>query len=238
MVSGLRVNMWKSKMYGVGVDQYFLQAASQFLSCKLDRIPFKFLGVVVGGNPRRSTFLNPVITNMNAKLSPWIGRLLSIGGRVTLINSVITNLPVYYLSFFKLPIKVNEEIVKLQRNFLWHNVEERKGVNWISWKTICKHKEDGGLGVKDMLAFNKALLTKWLWRFLKEDNAIWRGILEERYGLLHERIIFKTIKATISMKSLWWRDLMQIGDVDDEYGFTQLLSIRIGDGSKTSFWLS
>lgn len=27
-VSGLRINMWKSKIYGVGIDQYFLQAAS------------------------------------------------------------------------------------------------------------------------------------------------------------------------------------------------------------------
>ncbi|XP_058724457.1 uncharacterized mitochondrial protein AtMg01250-like [Vicia villosa] len=91
MVSGLRVNMWKSKLYGVGLDQYFLEAVSCFLCCKLDKIPFKFLGVTVGGNPRSVSFWNLIMENLRAKLSPWIGRILSIGGRVTLINSVITN---------------------------------------------------------------------------------------------------------------------------------------------------
>ncbi|XP_058747108.1 uncharacterized protein LOC131620105 [Vicia villosa] len=135
---GLRVNMWKSKLYGIEMDQHFMQAASQFLCCKLDQIPFKFLGVIVGGNPRSITFWEPVLVNMRAKLSPWIGSMLSIGGRVALINSVLTNLPIYYMSFYKLPKKVVEDMVRIQRNFLWHNAAERNGVEWIGWRTICK----------------------------------------------------------------------------------------------------
>lgn len=61
MVSGLRVNIWKSKLYGIGVDDFFLQAASQFLCCKLDSVPFKFLGVIVGGNPRKVGFWKPIL---------------------------------------------------------------------------------------------------------------------------------------------------------------------------------
>lgn len=100
MVSGSRVNMWKSKLYVIGIDDYFLHDASQFLCCKLDTIPFKFFGISVGGNPRRVNFWNLILVSVREKLSPWIGRLLSIGGIVTLINSVITNLLVCYLSFF------------------------------------------------------------------------------------------------------------------------------------------
>lgn len=143
MVSGLRVNIWKSKLYGIGIGDYFLQAANQFLCCKLDNIPFKFLGIIVGGNPERVNFWNLILDNMKAKLSPWIGRLLSIGDIVTLINSVITNLPIYYLSFFKIPNKVKDEIIKIQRNFLWHNAEEKKkgliglaGIRYVSIKMM------------------------------------------------------------------------------------------------------
>jgi hypothetical protein len=45
--------------------------------------------------------------------------MLSIGGRVTLINSVLSSLPLYYFSFFKAPSCVLKELVTVQRNFLW-----------------------------------------------------------------------------------------------------------------------
>ncbi|XP_058748653.1 uncharacterized protein LOC131621636 [Vicia villosa] len=196
MVSGLRVNMLKSKLYGIEIEHYFLQAASQFLCCKVDSIPFKFLGVVVGGNPRRARFWNPILDNMKAKLSPWIGRLLSIGGRVAL----------------------------------------KKGVDWISWATVCKHHEDGGLGVKDLDLFNIALLTKWLWRLLNNHEPSWKGILEARYGTFHARILFKRQFGNKAMESTWWRDLMKIADNSEATGFTKQLSIKLGDGVNEPFW--
>lgn len=49
---------------------------------------------------------------------------------------------------------------------------------------MCKPKEYGGTGIKDVDVFDRAMLTKWLWRFIKETNAFWRGILE--YILLEE----------------------------------------------------
>lgn len=69
------------------------------------------------------------------------------------------NLPVYFLSFFKLPKKVKKEFIKVQKNFLW-----------ISWRTVCREKEEGGIGIKDLELFNKFLLTKWLWRFINDKD--------------------------------------------------------------------
>lgn len=53
MVSGLSINMVKSKLYGVGIREKFMQDASLFLSCKRDKVPFKLLGIYVDDNPRR-----------------------------------------------------------------------------------------------------------------------------------------------------------------------------------------
>jgi hypothetical protein len=53
LVSGLKVNFFKSKLYGINLDNDFLRALSAFLHCGVDSIPFKFLGIPVGANPRR-----------------------------------------------------------------------------------------------------------------------------------------------------------------------------------------
>ncbi|XP_058723629.1 uncharacterized protein LOC131595320 [Vicia villosa] len=127
MVSGLSINMAKSKVYGVGIEGQFLNAASHFLCCKVDKIPFKFLGIVVGGNHRRLDFWKPVVKGVKDKLSAWKGRFLSMGGRKTLINAVLANIPVYYLSFFKVPVKIVHELTSIQRNFLWNGSTEKGG---------------------------------------------------------------------------------------------------------------
>lgn len=53
MISRLRLNMWKSKIYGIDVREHFLHASSYFLSFKIDSVPFKFAGILIGLNHRR-----------------------------------------------------------------------------------------------------------------------------------------------------------------------------------------
>lgn len=106
MVSRLRINMFETKLYEIGIDQYFLLAAAQFLLRKIDFIPFKFLGIMVGGNHMRVEFWKPIARSLKEKLSSRKGRMLLMGGRISLINSVRSNLPVYYFSFFKVPAKI------------------------------------------------------------------------------------------------------------------------------------
>jgi hypothetical protein len=52
MASGLKVNFWKSCLFGVNVSNDFLTMASDFLNCRLGHLPFKYLGLPVGANSR------------------------------------------------------------------------------------------------------------------------------------------------------------------------------------------
>ena len=54
MVSILRINFWKSNMYGVNMDQHFFQEAEVFLHWKVASLPFNFLGLLDRVNLRRS----------------------------------------------------------------------------------------------------------------------------------------------------------------------------------------
>ncbi|MCI11277.1 LINE-1 reverse transcriptase like, partial [Trifolium medium] len=87
LVSGLKVNFYKSKLYGINLDDSFLRAASSFLNCGVESIPFRFLGIPVGANLRRRATWLHILELMKKRLSAWNGLHLSIGGRVTLINS-------------------------------------------------------------------------------------------------------------------------------------------------------
>lgn len=62
-----------------------------------------------------------------------------------MLNAVLANIPIYFLSFSKAPKEVVHNLVSIQRRFLWGGVDEVKKVCWISWEDICKHKKDGGL---------------------------------------------------------------------------------------------
>ena len=41
---------------------------------------------------------------------------------------------------------------------------------------------NGGLGIRKLTTFNKALLGKWLWRFGIEENMLWRRVVALKYG--------------------------------------------------------
>ena len=55
---------------------------------------------------------------MKTKLDRWKGRFISMSGRICLIIFVLSTIPLFYISMFKLPSVVLKKIVKLQRNFL------------------------------------------------------------------------------------------------------------------------
>lgn len=48
---------------------------------------------------------------------------------------------------------------KIELISVWHTKHP-----FISWRMLCKPKEDGGLGLKNLRAWNKALIAKTLWK--------------------------------------------------------------------------
>ena len=89
-------------------------------------------------------------------------KLLSRGERLTLIQSILSSFPIYYLSLFKAPISVICSLEKLMRDFFWEGGDLVGGDHLVRWEEVCKAKENGGLDIGNLERRNKAFLMKWL----------------------------------------------------------------------------
>ncbi len=71
---------------------------------------------------------------------------------------------------------------KLQWNFLWGGMGDEFKFHLVRWDTICQLDQSGGLGVRNLTIFTGALLRKWLWRYGHKRNALWRWVIDLKYG--------------------------------------------------------
>lgn len=111
----------------------------------------------------------------------------------------------------------------------------KKKVAWVNWVEICKPKESGGPGVKNLGGFNEALLGKWAWRLLEGKDALWARVLSSKYGDFMENVVeCRGGKVRDRLWSSWWRDLVRL--VGCRGWFGDGLSRVVGNGLSTKFW--
>ena len=85
---------------------------------------------------------------------------MSVGGRLVLINSVLTSLAMFMLSFFEVPKGVLEKLDYFRTRFFWQYDEHKKKYRLVKWSILCQPKEIGGLGIKNLDIQNRCLLSK------------------------------------------------------------------------------
>jgi len=101
MVSGLKINFFKSSLIGVNVPEEFMGMACDFLNCSQGSLPFKYLGLPVGANPRSLATWEPLVNLLTGKLNSWGHKYISFGGRIVLLNSVLNSIPIFLFVFFE-----------------------------------------------------------------------------------------------------------------------------------------
>jgi hypothetical protein len=87
----------------VNVHLSWLTEAALVLKCKVGNLPFVYLALPIGGDARRLSFWDPLITRLKSRLLEWKSKHLSFGGQLVLLKFVMSSMPVYALSFFKAP---------------------------------------------------------------------------------------------------------------------------------------
>ena len=85
---------------------------------------------------------------------------LSKRGNVTLIKSLLSSLPTYFLSLLPLPGKAAKCMEKLHRDFLWNGIGGEPKIHLVNWAKVCKPVQVGELGIRRLGSLNSVLLGK------------------------------------------------------------------------------
>ncbi|XP_074288985.1 uncharacterized protein LOC141614130 [Silene latifolia] len=118
---------------------------------------------------------------MIKRIRGWNKRRISYSSRLILVKSVLATLHNYWAQIFILPAGVMDKIQALCRNFLWEGNDTYSKAPLVAWKTICKIKEHGGLGLLDSRARNIAAVGKLVWWMVSKNDHLWIKWIDKIY---------------------------------------------------------
>ncbi|GJW01191.1 RNA-directed DNA polymerase, eukaryota [Tanacetum coccineum] len=134
---------------------------------------FRYLGVMVGENMARHKAWSNVTLKLRSRLSKWKTKTLSVGGRLTLLKSVLGASPLFYMSIFKTPKGILKEMESIRNNFFIGADPSEKKITWVAWNQVLASKEKGGLGVSSLIISHSGFRYSSNWcSILREMNSL------------------------------------------------------------------
>ena len=226
-LSGLKINFHKSEIFCFGKAKEHEVFYSQLFGCGVGKFPFRYLGLPMHTRKLSNKDWRSIENRIENKLSGWKGKMLSLGGCLVLINSVLSGLPMFMMSFFELPKGVLEKIDCFRSRFYWQSDHHKRKYRLAKWEIMCQPKIQGGLGIHNLDLQNKCLMSKWLFKLLNADD-MWQELLRNKY--IKDKTIGSCTKRPTD--SHFWKGLMNVKDSFMTFG-----SFKVKDGSQTRFWM-
>ncbi|KAL0386697.1 UNVERIFIED_CONTAM: hypothetical protein Slati_4586700 [Sesamum latifolium] len=162
-------------------------------------LPLRYLGLPLLASRLTIADCKPILQKIDDRIRGWDGIMLSFAGRVQLIKSVLTAL----------------------------QGSTRVGYAKVSWQQVCRPVAEGGLGLRDILALNRGLMSWHLWRVIVADrSSIWVD------WIIHYRLRGISIWTVSACTGSWsWRKLVHL-----RVHLRSCITYRVGSGSSFSLW--
>ena len=197
---------------------------TDLFGCNAGEYPFRYLGIPMHHRQLLNSEWSKVEEHFGKKLSCWKAKYLSCGGNLILLNSVLSSLPLFMMSFFEIPKGVLKNLDHFKSRFFWQGSSEKHKYRLAKWDILCRPKDQRGLGILDLQLQNKCLLAKWLVNLLN-TTGMWQTLLTNKY------LRSKSLTQSQTLRLPFLEGLMKIKDEVLANG-----SFIIKDGCQTRFW--
>ncbi|XP_027169914.1 uncharacterized protein LOC113769603 [Coffea eugenioides] len=206
--SGQKVNITKSAFYASArVTDAQRALVSTTLGYQCQGFPFRYLGVpLIRGRVTCAVF-DELLGKVRQKLFHWSSKMLSMGGKIVLLRSVLCSLPVYLLQVLQPPKAVLLHLGRVCNVFLWDTSIESKRTHWAAWDKVCRPVEEGGLGFRSFEDVAKAFSCKLWWK-LREQASIWAEFMHIKYVRGGHPLL-----VSVDRPSPVWRRLVEVRDL-------------------------
>jgi hypothetical protein len=177
--SGLFTNMAKTECFPIRYENLDLDFTSSFQLVS-SSFPYKYLGLPLHYKKPSREMFQPLIQKMHNRLLGWKRKFFSYPGRKTLVKSVLTALPTYFMSVLRMPKWAIAKMDRI-RSFLCkgQDIEKVKGGHCLVNRQTCfRAKKWGGLRITDLDRFSRALRLRWLWHHWDHIDRPWKNLLK------------------------------------------------------------
>ena len=169
-----------------------------------------------------------LVNKICSRVNSWKSNFLSYAGIAQLISSVLAGIQLYWSAMFILPKSVLKQVAQSMARFLWSgNTVSSHGAK-VAWDKVCRPKQEGGLGLKDIFLTNTVLNLKHIGSLLDPLNiSLWKTWVHT-YMLKNKSFWQLKIPGQCSW---YWRKLLKLRPIAKP-----LILHRIGNGDHTFLW--
>ncbi|XP_060195488.1 uncharacterized protein LOC132624780 [Lycium barbarum] len=225
IASGQLINKAKSSVYlHDKVDEVTVLKVERVTGINRHVFSLMYLGCPIYYSRAFLAFYSDLITKVRNKLQGWKGKLLSFGGRATLLAHVLQAMPMHLLSAMDAPFFVIDKLNKILTQFFWSNSNGEANRHWAKWHEVCMPKEEGGLGFRRLEDMSMALFSKLWWNF-RTRPSLWSSFMSNKYLKKNNPILVPWTEG-----SHVWRKMLRARDAVDHLIWWQ---IRMGS---SLFW--
>ena len=206
--SGLSMNFDKTKVIWFGLNNEPPEIYMPHLNFEWNPVKFKILGIEFTTDLRNITEnnLQIKIPEMQRELDSWSKRDITPFGKITVIKSLVLSKIVHILIALPSPnINIFKKINDMLYEFLWDGKPDK-----IKRDVIKLKLESGGLGMIDIILFDKSLKLTWLRRLIRGKSK-WKDLICTQYPKLKTILYFGDQFArdlSCEVKNIFWRDIL------------------------------
>ena len=145
-----------------------------------------------------------MVDKFRRKINGWTHRWLTMGGRLILIQAVLSQMLVYWGHLYYIPDGIIKSLNRIIAKFLWGGAYRSHKIHLCKLVSLCRSKRHDGWGILNTRFFNNALLMKSFWKAVNGDG-LWQDVIRCKYirGDFLKQILCSNFPIPRNASAIW-----------------------------------